>query len=113
MSFENNIKGWVHVDNQIKLLNERARTLREERSDLHDKILLQVQDNNLEQSTIQITDGTLKFTLSKATKPLTLRYVQSCLEDIISTPETVDKIMTHIREKREVARSKEIKRYYS
>ena len=113
MSFENNIKSWVQVDNQIKLLNERAKTLREERSDLHDKILLQVQDNNLEQSTIQITDGTLKFALSKATKPLTLRYVQGCLEDMIASQETVDKIMSHIREKREVAMSKEIKRYYS
>jgi hypothetical protein len=112
MSFEHNIKDWVNVDNQIKLLNDRTRALREERSELHDKILLQVQDNNLEQSTIQITDGTLKFPISKATKPLTLRYVQGCLADMLNT-DSVDKIMTHIRDKREVARSKEIRRYYS
>ena len=38
-SFENNIKTWVNIDNQIKSLNEKARELREQRNELCDQIL--------------------------------------------------------------------------
>ncbi len=113
MSFENNIKQWVHLDNQIKLLNEKARELREQRSEIHDSILVQVQDTHLEQSTIEISDGSLKFATSKSTKPINLKFIQSCLEDVISDKESVLKIMKYIKSKREVSMSKEIKRYYA
>jgi hypothetical protein len=113
MSFENNIKSWVQIDNQIKQFNEKNRELREERNELHKKILVQVQDTNLEHSTIEISDGTLKFATSKATKPLTLKFIHSCLENVISDSESVLKIMQYIKGQREVSTSKEIKRCYS
>ena len=33
MSFEDNIKKWVQLDNQIKLYNDRIKSLREQKSD--------------------------------------------------------------------------------
>jgi|TARA_Y100000992_G_scaffold96951_1_gene62571 hypothetical protein len=113
MTFENNIKQWVHLDNEIKILNEQTRKLREQRTQLHDIIITDVQDKHLEQSTIQISDGQLKFSSSKITKPLTLKYVQTCLEDIINEKDTVIKIINYIKTKREVNISKEIKRFYN
>ena len=44
-SFENNIKNWVNIDNQIKALNEKARELREERNELCDEILSYASNN--------------------------------------------------------------------
>ena len=34
MSFENNIQKWVAVDNQLKVLNDKMKTLRETRNTL-------------------------------------------------------------------------------
>jgi len=113
MSFENNIKNWVSVDNKIKILNEQIRELRGERNDYHNKIMMQVENSNLEQSIIQISDGTLKFTTSKSTKPLTLKFIHACLNNVISNQEDVNNIMKYIKGQREVASSKEIKRYYT
>jgi len=112
-SFENNIKHWVNLDNQIKALNEKTRELREERSDLCTEILTYANDSNLGNATVEISDGKLKFATSRSTAPLTLRFIQTCLGDVISDQESVQKIMKYIKSKREVRTSSDIKRYYS
>ena len=38
MSFENQIKQWVQLDNQVKELNERTKDLREKRNTLEKNI---------------------------------------------------------------------------
>tara|TARA_B100000886_G_scaffold305553_1_gene237347 strand:- start:202 stop:543 length:342 start_codon:yes stop_codon:yes gene_type:complete len=112
MTFEHNIKNWVTIDNQIKNLNEKLKDLREQRSDLQEQIMIEVDTSNLSQATINISDGSLKFTNSNYTKPLTIKFVEGCLNDVISTKEDVNKIMKYIKSKRETSTSKEIKRYY-
>tara|TARA_B100001093_G_scaffold303008_1_gene288979 strand:+ start:4434 stop:4778 length:345 start_codon:yes stop_codon:yes gene_type:complete len=112
-NFENNIKNWVNIDNQIKSLNEKARELREQRNELCEEILTYAGSNNLGNATVSISDGRLKFATSKSTAPLTLRFVQKCLEDVISDQESVGKIMKYIKSKREVRTSSDIKRYYN
>tara|TARA_B100000925_G_C21891117_1_gene422853 strand:- start:528 stop:872 length:345 start_codon:yes stop_codon:yes gene_type:complete len=112
-SFENNIKNWVNIDNQIKALNEKARELREERNELCDEILSYAGNNNLGNATVEISDGKLRFATTRSTAPLTLRFIQNCLQDVISDQESVTKIMKYIKSKREVKTSSDIKRYYN
>ncbi len=112
-SFENNIKTWVNIDNQIKSLNEKARELREQRNELCTEIINYAGSNNLGNATVEISDGKLKFATSRSTAPLTLRFIQTCLEDVIREPESVSKIMKYIKSKREVRTSSDIKRYYN
>ena len=112
-SFENNIKNWVNIDNQIKALNEKTRELREERNELCEEILNYAGSNNLGNATVEISDGKLKFATSRSTAPLTLRFIQKCLEDVINDTDSVGKIMKYIKSKREVRTSSDIKRYYN
>lgn len=112
MTFEHNIKDWVSLDNQIKNLNEKLKELREQRNDLHEQILVEVSNSNLDNAVIQISDGTLKFSTVKSSKPLTLKFIENCLNDVISNNDDVKKIMNYIKNKREVSSSKEIKRNY-
>ena len=112
-TFENNIKTWVNIDNQIKSLNEKARELREQRNELCTEIINYAGSNNLGNATVEISDGKLKFATSRSTAPLTLRFIQTCLEDVIKEPEPVSKIMKYIKSKREVRTSSDIKRYYN
>jgi len=54
MSFENNIQKWVAVDNQLKSLNEKIKTLRETRNSLSGDITSYAEKNNLSNSTVNI-----------------------------------------------------------
>ena len=46
-SFEENIQRWVAIDNQMKLLNEKVKELREKRNDLTQTITEHAEENEM------------------------------------------------------------------
>jgi hypothetical protein len=111
MSFENEIKQWVQLDNQLKELNERTKVLREKRNTLEKNITTYASSNNLSNSTVQISDGRLKFTNTKVPEPLTFKYLEKTLTEVIKNENQVKLIMEHIKQKREIKIVPEIKRF--
>ena len=111
--FQNNIKSWVTIDNNIKLLAEELKNLKTERSIVCNNILNYVEESNLNSTTIQINDGNLKFTKVKQTSNLTLSYVKECLEKCISNPDDISAIMNVIKTSRTSKYNNEIKRSYN
>lgn len=113
MAFENNIKKWVLVDNEIKKMNEQIKDLRNKRNEYQQEIYNYVTDNQLENATIQINDGKLKFNEIKQTSPLTIKFIKECLMEIIDSDEQVEQIINHIKERRNVKYIKDIRRLYN
>jgi hypothetical protein len=113
MSFENQIQQWVSIDNQIKELNEQLRELRDQKSELNESITAHVENSNLSNATVKISDGRIRFVKVKDTQPLTFKYLESCLREIIKNEEQVNKILDYIKNKREVKYVSEIKRIYN
>jgi hypothetical protein len=111
MSFENEIKQWVQLDNQLKELNERTKVLREKRNTLEKNITTYAASNNLSNSTVQISDGRLKFTNTKVLEPLTFKYLEKTLGEVIKNENQVKLIMEHIKQKRDIKLVPEIKRF--
>lgn len=111
MSFESQIKQWVSVDNEIKIYNEKLKELREKRNTLTDNITKYADSNNLSNSTVQISDGKLKFAHSKVIEPLSFTYLEKHLGGIIKSDDHVKKIIEHLKNKRTSKIVPEIKRY--
>lgn len=112
-NFQNNIKSWVQVDNQIKRLSTHIGELRDQRKNIQDHITSYVEEHNLDNAVIEISDGSLRFNNYKQTAPLTLKYVNKCLSECINDENTVNKLMDYIKEKREFKYQNGIKRNYS
>jgi hypothetical protein len=110
MSFESHVQQYVTVDNQIKILNEKLKTLRDTRTALTERLTTQALSNNMINSTINISDGKLKFADVKVQTPLTFKYVERVLGEVISNKAQVNQIMEHLKQKREVKVIKDIKR---
>ncbi len=111
MSFEGQIQQWVQIDNQLKQLNDKAKELRDKRNLLEQNITNHAFSNNLSNSTVKISDGRLKFVNTKVQEPLTFRYLEKTLSEIIKNESQVKLMMEHIREKRSVKIVPEIKRF--
>jgi hypothetical protein len=111
MSFEENIKKWVALDNQLKTLTDKTKQLRDEKNSMEETIMNYVETNKLTNATINITDGKLRFVSTKQTPPLTLKYVEDCLSKCIGNAGQVKQIMQVIKDSREVKYSADIKRY--
>ena len=61
MSFEDSIKTWVQIDNQMKLLQEKVKELREKKNDVEFQIYNYAEDSQLLNAVTEISDGKLKF----------------------------------------------------
>uniref|UniRef100_A0A6C0IRU6 Uncharacterized protein n=1 Tax=viral metagenome TaxID=1070528 RepID=A0A6C0IRU6_9ZZZZ len=112
MSFEQQVQQWVTIDNQMKLLSEKMKDLREKKSELTEHLNEHIETNNLTNSSISLGDGQLKFVKVKETQPLTFKYLEACLGEIIKNEEQVKKIVEYVKTKREVKEVSEIKRLY-
>ena len=103
LSLEQRIQHWVHLDNNIKQINDQVRELRESRNEVESSILTHVANNNLSHATVRIKDGTLKFAFNVKQPPaITLSFLGEALAECCP-PQQADAIMQHIRAKRDAA----------
>jgi hypothetical protein len=110
MSLEENVKKWVLLDNNIKQLNTQIKNLKNEKILYNKTILDYVSSNNLDNATIKINDGKLKFTDVNYSQPLTYKYLFNCLNKFLNDDEQVLEIINFIKSEREVKTIREIKR---
>ena len=110
-TLENQIQQWVQLDNQLKQINEKTKELREKRNTLEKNITTYAASNNLSNAIVQINDGKLKFANTKVPEPLTFKYLEKTLGEVIKNENQVKLIMEHIRQKREIKVVPEIKRF--
>jgi len=112
-TLEMKIKRWVELDNKIKETSEEVKDIRTEKAVIHDEILEIVEEKQLGKATVNISDGKLRFVSAKHTAPLTLTYVEKCLNDLITNGKQVEQIMAYIKNNRETKTTMEIKRVYN
>ena len=111
--FQNHIKQWVEIDNQVKILNTELRELRMKRNNISDHIVSFVDTNNLDKAVIEISDGSLKFGTTKQTSPITLKFIKKCLNECINNEESVEQLIEYIKSKRDIKMKSDIKRSYN
>ena len=111
MSFESQIQQWVSLDNQLKQLNEKVKDLRDKRNNLEENITSYASENNLSNATVKISDGRLRFTNTKVQEPLTFKYLEKTLGEVIKNESQVKLIVEHLKQKRAVKIVPEIKRF--
>ena len=113
MDFEQTIQQWVVLDNQIKSYNDKLKELRTKRENIEQKLSQHALNNNLMNSVIKTSDSKLKFVNTKITSPLTFKYIEKSLGEIIKNNEQVNTIVNYIKNNREQKVVPELKRYYN
>jgi hypothetical protein len=110
MNFESNIQQWITIDNQIKVHNEKIKELRDKKTMLGKQLTEHAFSNNLSNSTIRMGDTKLRFTNTKLTEPITFKYLENTLKEVIKNENQVKILMDHIKQKRSFKEIQEIKR---
>lgn len=110
--FIDNIKQWVTVDSQLKIVNEKTRKMRDIKTRLTHILCDYADNSNFKNNKIGITDGTLSFYEKKEYTSLTYSYVEQCLGELIADKKQVGQIIQYMKEKREIQTSTDIRRTY-
>jgi hypothetical protein len=111
MSFDAKIQQWVQIDNELKKFNDHIKRLRDQKNALESNLTNYAKTNNMINSTIQLNQDKLKFVDTKISEPLTFKYLEKTLGEIIKDETKVQLIMEHIKQKRAVKIVPEIKRF--
>ena len=111
MNFETYVQQWVSIDNQLKILNDKVKELRDKRNNL-ETYITKYTLNNSTNSVVKISDGKLKVVDTRVHEPLTFKYLEKSLSEIIKNESQLKIIMDHLKQRRDVKIIPEIKRYY-
>jgi uncharacterized membrane-anchored protein YjiN (DUF445 family) len=113
-NFDETITEWVHIDNKIKQLNEQLNILKEEKNEISDKLNDYVESNSVDKKSINVNlkDSQIKFITTKVSQTLTFKYLEKCLNEIITDEEQVQQIIEYIKSNRTINEVNEIKRIY-
>ena len=112
MSFEENIRSWVHLDNEILILNEKLTNLKNKKKLLNNDIIVFLNEKNINNPTIKINDGKLKIIDNQFHQALTYKHLNLCLLQFFRNDnDYVNKLINFIKSKRTIKTTQEIKRF--
>ena len=74
------VKKWVDLDNVIEIKKTKLKDVQDKKKIVEEEILEYVEENDLKNLHINITDGNIKFTETKNTQMITQKYLKDSLE---------------------------------
>jgi len=111
-NFIKNVQQWVAIDTQLKIINEKTKSIRNRKTELLREITDYVKNNELQNTRVEISDGDLRFYEKKEYSPLTYTYLETCLGEIIPDKKQVEYIMMYLKDHRQIKTSQDIRRNY-
>jgi CxxC motif-containing protein len=111
--FDKQVYKWIEIDNKIKKINADLKTLREGKNDIETSIMEIVNNKKLLNTSLALPDGRLRFVETKTTNPISLTFIEKCLNELIPNKSQVQHILKYMKDKREIKINPEIKRYYN
>lgn len=113
MNFEQTLQQWLVLDNEVKNYNQKIKDIRAKQKNTEDLLINYAYSKNLLYSTIKLQNDKFKFVNTKITSPLTFKYLEKSLGEIIKNSEQVKAIMNYIKNNRESKIVPELKRFYN
>ena len=110
LDLEKYVNKWVLVDDQLIVLQEKTKTMREWKKKLTDTILEIMDKKGLSHKIMSIPNGELSIQEKREYSSLSYGFIEECLEEIIADKEKVADIVEYLRDKREIKIVKEIRR---
>jgi len=107
-NIQSHIQKWELLDEQLKLVNEKTKKMRE----LKRAISTQICDYmDVHEPKIKLKNGELRIYEKKEYSPLSYSYIENCLEKIIKDREHIDYIIKYLKDNREIKITRDIKMF--
>lgn len=119
MKIDEVVNYWKMCDDKIKTMNDNIKPIREHKKKLETYIIdygtnMNSNTDHSAQSlpAFELSDSVLSIQPSKTTTPISMKFIEKCLHDIIPNDNQVTQIINYIQSKRETTEKTIIKRSY-
>lgn len=102
MSLNDTVSKWIRLDNKIQELNTELKQLRHDKNILENVLTNYAKDNNIINSTVKINNNQIKFSVTKSVEPITFKYLERNLYNIIKSEDQLHKTIEYLKDNREV-----------
>lgn len=102
MSLNDTVTKWIKLDNKIQELNAELKQLRHDKNVLETALTNYAKDNDMENSTVKVNNNKIKFSVTKSAEPITFKYLEKNLCNIIKNEDQLQKTMEYLKDNREV-----------
>jgi hypothetical protein len=108
---QTNIKTFLSIDTDLKKLQDQSRLLREKKRELNISIINDIQQKhkNIDKLKINVDNRSIKFSNVTQYQPLSLTYIEECLEKCIDEEDSIVYILDLIKSSRKRQTTREIK----
>ena len=109
MSLNDTVTKWIKIDNKIQELNAELKQLRHDKNILETALTNYAKDNNMENSTVKVNNNKIKFSVTKTAEPITFKYLERNLCNIIKNEDQLQKTIEYLKDNREVKHNYSVK----
>lgn len=109
MSLNDTVTKWIIIDNKIQELNAELKQLRHDKNILESALTNYAKDNDMENTTVKVNNNKIKFSVTKTVEPITFKYLERNLCNIIKSEEQLQKTMEYLKDNREVKQTYSVK----
>jgi hypothetical protein len=102
MSVNDTADKWIKIDNRIQQLSAELKQLRHDKNILESTLTNYAKENDMENSTVRVNNNKIKFSVTKTAEPITFKYLERNLCNIIKNEEQLQKTMEYLKDNREV-----------
>jgi hypothetical protein len=110
--FEQNMRKWAILDNKIRASNNELKGLRSQKAEVGSSICEFMKTKGLENKKVDTGDSIISFYEKNEYPALTFGYIEKCLGEIISDKDKIAIIIKHLKDKREIKKSNNLRRRF-
>ena len=90
----NNIKEWIAIDEEIKLLKKEIKERLDKKKNISQKLISVMKDNEID--AFDINNGKLIYSKQKIKQSISKKFLLSSLQNLFENQEEVESICSHI-----------------
>ena len=109
-SLDQQLQQYIELDNRSKALYQELLGIRETKARVQSSLTKYVEEKGLLQKPLSFRGETIQFVTARVAPTLSFKYVESCLGEIITNEEQLEKIMDYLKQKRVIRTTTEIRR---
>ena len=94
------VQNYVQCDSQILFHSTKQKELREQKEPLQREICNYMEKNNIEDTLIKITDGSLKYKKNVSKEPITLTKLKECCDAFFNNKQMSDQFFEFVKNQR-------------
>ena len=106
------MRKWAILDNKIRASNQELKTMRSQKAEIGSTICEFMRTKGLENKKVDTGDSIISFYEKNEYPALTFGYIEKCLGEIISDKDKVAIIIKHLKDKREIKKSNDLRRRF-